>query len=382
MSAAVARPWALQVGRIFGIPIRLHATFVLLLVWVALLTARSGESFLRGVAFLLLLVASVTLHELGHALVARRHGVVTEEIVLLPIGGVARLSGRPGAGAELAIALAGPLVNLGLALALGGLALLSGGGGALAADGSADASPSLLGGPGLAAGSGLVADLALANFALFAFNLLPASPLDGGRALRAFLALLVPAADAGRLAGRAGQAFALLLGLVGALLPAGLALPAILLALLLFFGASQEAALASRVQALAGRTAADAMVARFERLAPQEPLERAALLLLRTTQQDFPVVDAWGRPVGALGRAALVAALARLGGEAPVLDAMDRRVLVVAPETPLAEVVAALRGGMPAPAVVAGESGVEGIVTLDSCERMTSLLAALTRRSG
>ena len=378
MSAAVARPWALQVGRIFGIPIRLHATFVLLLVWVALLTARSGESLLRGVAFLLLLVASVTLHELGHALVARRHGVATEEIVLLPIGGVARLSGRPGAGAELAIALAGPLVNLGLALALG-LALLAGGGGAAAAEGSAAAGSSLLGGAGLASGSGLVADLALANFALFAFNLLPASPLDGGRALRAFLALLVPAADAGRLAGRAGQAFALLLGLVGALLPAGLALPAILLAVLLFFGASQEAALASRVQALAGRTAADAMTARFEQLAPQEPLERAALLLLRTPQQDFPVVDAWGRPVGALGRGALLAALARLGGEAPVLEAMDRRVLVVPPGTPLAEVVAALRAGTPPPVVVAGEAGIEGIVTLDGCERMTSLLAAIGR---
>ena len=378
MSAAVARPWALQVGRIFGIPIRLHATFVLLLVWVALLTARSGESLLRGVAFLLLLVASVTLHELGHALVARRYGVATEEIVLLPIGGVARLSGRPGAGAELAIALAGPLVNLGLALALG-LALLAGGGGAAAAEGSAAAGSSLLGGAGLASGSGLVADLALANFALFAFNLLPASPLDGGRALRAFLALLVPAADAGRLAGRAGQAFALLLGLVGALLPAGLALPAILLAVLLFFGASQEAALASRVQALAGRTAADAMTARFEQLAPQEPLERAALLLLRTPQQDFPVVDAWGRPVGALGRGALLAALARLGGEAPVLEAMDRRVLVVPPGTPLAEVVAALRAGTPPPVVVAGEAGIEGIVTLDGCERMTSLLAAIGR---
>lgn len=374
----MARPWALQVGRIFGIPIRLHATFVLLLVWVALLTARNGESLLRGVAFLLLLVASVTLHELGHALVARRHGVATEEIVLLPIGGVARLSGRPGAGAELAIALAGPLINLGLALALGS-ALLVAGGGAVSGDGGASGSPSLLGGAGLASGSGLVADLALANFALFAFNLLPAPPLDGGRALRAFLALLVPAADAGRLAGRVGQAFALLLGLAGAPLPAGLALPAILLAVLLFFGASQEAALASRVQTLAGRTAADAMVARFERLAPQEPLERAALLLLRTPQQDFPVVDAWGRPVGALGRAALLAGLARLGGEAPVLEAMDRRVLVVSPAAALSEVVAALRGGTPSPVVVAGEGGIEGIVTLDGCERMTSLLAAIGR---
>ena len=370
---AMARPWAVQVGRMFGIPIRLHATFVLLLVWVALLTARSGEGFLRGLAFLLLLVASVTLHELGHALVARRHGLATEEIVLLPIGGVARLRGQAGAGAELAIALAGPLVNLAVALALGTALLLAGAGAPPAAG------PGGPGGSGLLGGSGLAGDLALANFALFAFNLLPVPPLDGGRALRAFLALVAPAADAPRLAGRVGQVFALLLGLAGVLLPSPLALPLILLAVLLFFGASQERALATRVGAVAGRTAADAMVARFERLAPQEPLEHAALLLLRTPQQEFPVVDAWGRAVGVLGRGALLAALARLGGGAPVLEAMDRRVLVVAPETPLAEVVSALRSGSPEPAVVAGDTGIEGIVTLDGVERMAALLAALGR---
>jgi stage IV sporulation protein FB len=375
MSADVmARPWALQVGRIFGIPIRLHATFLLLLVWVALLTARSGESLLRGLVFLLLLMASVTLHELGHALVAWRHGVGTDEIVLLPIGGVSRLRGRPSAGAELAIALAGPLVNLGIALAIGGALLWLGDrAGAGVAERGLPAPGDLL-----PAGS-LLPDLALANFALFAFNLLPVSPLDGARALRAFLALAVPGADAARLGGRIGQLFAVSLGVAGALLPGGVGLPLLLLAILLFFGATQEGALAARLQGMAGRSAADAMVARFERLAPQEPLEQAALLLLRTAQQDFPVIDAWGRPVGALGRGALLAGLARLGGKTPVLEAMDRRVLVVAPETPLGEVVSALRGGMPSPAVVAGEGGVVGIVTLDSSERMLALLAAMGR---
>ena len=71
----------------------------------------------------------------------------------------------------------------------------------------------------------------------------------------------------------------------------------ILLALLLFFGASQQGAAGERALALAGRRARDAMATRFERLQPQEPLERAALLLLRTAQEDFPVIDAWGRPV-------------------------------------------------------------------------------------
>jgi CBS domain containing-hemolysin-like protein len=148
-------------------------------------------------------------------------------------------------------------------------------------------------------------------------------------------------------------------------------------ALLLFVGASQQGVAGERALALAGRRARDAMIARFERLQPQEPLERAALLLLRTSQDDFPVIDAWGRPVGALPRGLLMAALARLGRQAPVLEAMDRRVLVVEPESPLADLVAALQGGAPSPAVVANADGVQGIVTLDGASRMAGILSGL-----
>jgi stage IV sporulation protein FB len=349
------------VGRLLGIPIRLHATFLLLLVWVAMVSARGGDGFLRGLVFLLLLIASVTVHELAHALVARRHGVATEEIVLLPIGGIARQRGEVGPRAQLAIALAGPFANLTLAVALAVAVLLRGQG--LATD-----------------AAGVLGDLLLGNLALFGFNLLPVPPLDGGRALRAAIALLAPAADAGRVAARIGQAFAALLALGGVLLPGGLGLPLLLLAALLFFGAGQEAMGAARQQALAGRTAADAMMARFERLAPQEPLEQAALLLLRTPQADFPVIDAWGRAVGTLDRGGLLAALGRHGGAASVLEAMDRRVLAVAPSAPLAELHAALRGGMPSPVVVVEGGEVRGIVTLESIERMVGLLAAMARQ--
>lgn len=354
--------WAPQIGRIAGIPIRLHATFVLLAIWLAVVAGRSGAGLFGAIAWLLVLVGSVTVHELGHALVARRHGVTTEEIVLLPIGGVSRLRGVPGGAAELWIALAGPLVNLVVAL-VAGIALM------------AAAGPAWMTAPD--PGIMLLRYLAGANVSLFAFNLVPAYPLDGGRALRALLGMVLPAPGAARATARVGQVFAVLIGLFALLLPGGSGLPLILLALLLFFGASQQGAAGERALALAGRRARDAMTTRFERLQPQEPLERAALLLLRTPQEDFPVIDAWGRPVGALSRGQLMAALGRLGRAAPVLEAMDRRVLVVAPESALADVVAALQSGAPSPAVVADSAGVQGIVTVDAAARMAGIVAGL-----
>lgn len=358
--------WAPQIGSIFGIPIRLHITFVLLAVWLVVVAERSGAGLLGGLAWLLMLVGSVTLHELGHALVARSHGVITEEIVLLPIGGVARLRGVPGPAAELAIALAGPLANLGVALLGTFLILLRG-----------------LPPPGVSLdpGARLLTNLVIANAALFGFNLAPALPLDGGRALRALLALFLPAPLAARATARIGQAFAVALALIGLLLPGGAGLPLLLLALLLFFGAAQQGAAGERALALAGRRARDAMATRFERLQPQEPLERAAQLLLRTAQEDFPVIDAWGRPVGALPRPLLLAAIGRLGRQAPVLEAMDRRVLVVSPESALSDVVAALQTGAPSPAVVADDAGVRGIVTLDGAARMAGIVAGLAADS-
>jgi stage IV sporulation protein FB len=304
----------------------------------------------------------VTAHELGHALVARRFGVVTEEIVLLPIGGVSRLRGVTDPAAELAIALAGPLVNLGIGLLAGAALLLR----------QAPIVPEQIDATGK-----LLSQLLVANLALFAFNVVPAFPLDGGRALRAVLAMMLPASAAARATARIGQAFALLVGLVALLLPGGISLPLILLALLLFFGAAQQGAAGERAVALAGRRAKDAMVTRFERLAPQDPLERAAQLLLRTSQEDFPVIDAWGRPVGALPRPLLVAALGRFGRQTTVLEAMDRRVLVVGPESPLGDVVTALQAGAPSPAVVADADGVRGIITVDGAARMTGILAGL-----
>src|SRR5581483_6006432 len=217
---------------------------------------------------------------------------------------------------------------------------------------------------------------------LFLLNLVPAFPLDGGRALRALLSMFLPAPQATRVTAMIGQAFAILLVLVGLAMPAGVGIPLALLALLLFVGAAQEGIAGGRALALAGRVARDAMATRFERLSPQQTLEDAALLLLRTAQDDFPIVDAWGRAVGVLPRPLLVAALGRFGRQTPVLQAMDRRVLVVPPDAPLAEIVAALQGGAPSPAIVSEGQTIAGIVTLDGAARMAGIVAALAVAPG
>src|SRR5260221_4925464 len=186
--------WSLRVGSPFGIRIELHVTFLLFLGWIAisqgLLSGNPARALISVLLFLLVFVC-VVLHELGHALMARRYGIRTRDIVLLPIGGVARLERMPDKPQqEIAIALAGPAVNLRILLVLLALRLEFDGGAVIE--------------------GGLLDTLLLVNIVMIAFNLIPAFPMDGGRVLRALLALRMPYARATAIAANVGQAFALL----------------------------------------------------------------------------------------------------------------------------------------------------------------------------
>ena len=189
--------WSWKLGRFAGIDTHVHASFLLVVLWAAW-AAYSGAgtalAMLLGVLFLLAVFGSVLLHEYGHALVARRFGIATRRITLLPIGGVAQLEGQPRTPRqELAIALAGPAVNLVIAA---GIFLL----GAFT---------------GLASPYGLLGSLMIANLWLAGFNLLPAFPMDGGRALRALLATRIGGARATEIAVQIGKAAAFAFGIVG-----------------------------------------------------------------------------------------------------------------------------------------------------------------------
>ena len=226
--------WSWQAGRLAGIPVRIHVTFALLVGFVGFAHWTLGGASALGAGLALVggLFGSVLLHELGHALAARRYGIATHDIVLLPIGGVARLERMPARpGQEIAVALAGPAVNVAIAAALfTGLAL----GGRLEP----------LSALGVASGS-LVERLMLANLGLVAFNLLPVFPLDGGRVLRGLLALRLPHARATRVAARIGRAGAVVLGVYGLFGNPFL----VLIAVFVWMAARQEEAEASRPRA-------------------------------------------------------------------------------------------------------------------------------------
>jgi len=222
-------PWVMPLGRIAGIAVNVHATFLLLLAWIAAISygpRASWRDAASGVLYIVVVFATVVLHELGHALMARRYGIHTQDITLLPIGGVARLERMPeDPRAELSIALAGPAVNVALAAVCYVALILTG---------------TELGSTGFAPGGGnWWSALLFLNVGLALFNMLPAFPMDGGRVLRAMLAIRLGRARATRIAARVGRGFAIAFAIYAVVRGQPLLL---LIALFIWVGAAGEAA--------------------------------------------------------------------------------------------------------------------------------------------
>jgi len=306
-----------RIARVAGIDIKLHITFVLVVLWGALQWGGLGPAgALFGVVLTLLVFLSVTLHELGHSLVARAFGVPVKDITLTPLGGIAQLGGRPKtAGQELLIALAGPAVNvvLALALGLGGVALF----GQQALLDALTVQRTVL--PTAATLWALVLS---ANATLALFNLLPALPMDGGRVLRAMLTWVVGLERATRWAAVVARVLAV--GLVAA----GLALGTPTLALIggfvfLMAGAEVRAVEGERVlRAVHARDAVNPFVPRF---LPGTTLGEALRALVYTPFPAF-AVEHFGRLVGVVTRADLARAAEEVGPGGYVAGAMRRDV--------------------------------------------------------
>ncbi len=279
--------WAWRIGRPFGIEVRVHATFLILLAWVVmahLVAGHSAAMAVSGLAYVVSVFAIVVLHELGHALTARSFGIGTRDITLLPIGGVSRLERMPSRPSEeLLVGLAGPAVNVALALLLFAALLALGGL------------------PGVTnldlVGSPLVAKLMWTNVGLAVFNLIPAFPMDGGRVLRALLAMRMSYLRATDIAAAVGQGVALVFGLVGLFVNPVL----VFIALFVWIGAQAEAGLAHVHASLAGVPLSLAMVTRFLAASPADPVGAIVPRILAGFQEDIPVVDGT-KLVGVLGR--------------------------------------------------------------------------------
>lgn len=343
--------WSYRIGRIAGTDIKVHVTFVLLLVWYAFAAWRSAGfgAALAGVLFLLALFACVLLHEFGHILTARRFGVRTPDVILLPIGGVARLERIPDEPKqELLIAVAGPLVTLGIALALYVWVRATG------------SVPPTLTDP--YSGS-LAARLMAVNLWLLGFNLIPAFPMDGGRMLRALLATRIGVVRATRAAAVLGQVLAgamILVGLSGHILLA-------VIGFLVFVGASAEANAVETRAIGEGLRVADMMVTQFRTVPARATLAHAVDLLLSGEQREFPVLDDHGLPGGILTRDNLIRGLRERGPESTVADAMTASVPAVSPALGFQDALERLRqSGLPALPVVDGGGILVGLLTMDN----------------
>jgi Zn-dependent protease/predicted transcriptional regulator len=298
--------WSLRVGSILGIPLRVHLTFVLLLIFIALSPGgrRGAIGGPYGVLWVLLVFGCVVLHELSHSITARHYGIRVRSITLLPIGGVSQMGSMPESPRqEFAIAVAGPALSFILALAFRVLGLLVG------------VSPVSLAGP---IGSGhILVDLFRINLVLGLFNLAPAFPLDGGRALKAVLSMTMEPLRATRLAVTIGQVLAGLLFILGVLFNWWLAL----IAIFIYLGAEGEERAAELKASFRDVPVSEVMIRAPVTLRPDATLREAAALFCHSPQNDFAVVED-DRVVGVLGQGQLLKALHEKAPDTPVHDVM------------------------------------------------------------
>ncbi len=357
--------WSWKIGKIAGISLYVHTTFWLLLGWIAVsqfLEKRSWTHAMGGVLFVTVLFSVVVLHELGHALMARRFGIRTRDITLLPIGGVARLERMPeDPKQELLVALAGPAVNVALAAVLFVLIVLVMGIDALH-------NIQLIGGE-------FLINLLMVNVGIAVFNLLPAFPMDGGRVLRALLAMWMDYARATQIAANVGQGMAVLFGLIGMYFNPVL----LLIALFVWVGAVQEASMVQTKSALDGVPISRAMITEFHTLSPYDPLMRAVDQGLTSFQQDFPVVVD-EQVVGVLTQSDLLTALSQRGPTAMVGEVMRRQFETAHPFETLEEVFARLQACGCHAISVTWDGRLIGMVTLDNVSEFLMVQSALRQK--
>lgn len=353
--------WSFPIGRVSGITIRLHVTFVLTVLVFGLASYQElgWAGAVWAMTFLCAVFACIALHELGHSLVAQSLGVEVRSITLLPIGGVAALKHIPeNPWHEIAITIAGPLVNAVIALLL---LPLTGVPKQLFVITMPHSFPTLL------------VTMVQANLSLFVFNLLPAFPMDGGRLLRAVLALIVSYRRATTVATLVGQGIAIVLIMNGfgliRLLPQVSSLWLLVIGIFIFFGAEGEERIVRRRSVLAEYQVADLMSRQFTTLCPTDTVERGLELVYQTCQDDFPVlVD--GQLVGMAARGEMLEAFNKTGPSTIVSEVMDSEYLTAGPNDPVVQVHnEVLSEGWGSVPVLDGEGQLIGLLTPENISR-------------
>jgi len=354
--------WSIKLFRFSGIVVSVHFTFLLLLAWFAYsywVTTGNITAVFSGVGFILTLFICVLLHEFGHALTAQRYGIQTRSITLLPIGGVAQLDKLPDdPHQEIRVALAGPSVNIVIAIILWLWLTLTQG-------------PISLDQLDITTDSFLM-KLMIVNIFLALFNLLPAFPMDGGRVLRAWLALHVDHAQATKTAAVIGQSLALVMGVLGFLYNPLL----LFIALFVWIGAAAEAGAEQIKLVLSRIPISRAMLSDFQILAPGDTLSHAVDLTLAGSQKDFPILEN-GQLIGVVTQADLIDGLRRYGENHLVEKIMQHNVPMVDVNEHLERVTEQLENSECRLVGVTREGQLVGILNIDNVMELLQFYRAI-----
>ncbi len=314
---------SIKLGKPFGIQVLLHWSFSILLIWIGWSTwsqTQNPEAVVAAVVFIGFLFTCVVLHELGHALAARSYGIGTKSIVLLPIGGVANLEKIPAdPKQELIVALAGPAVNVVIALFLGIILYITG-------------YEELEGNITTITWAQLPIYLLYLNVIMVVFNMIPAFPMDGGRVLRALLSFRLPRVRATQIAYNIGKIFAILFVFMGLMGNPFL----ILIAVFIFLAARAEFHNVRMTSHLEGSSLRDVLITDFPVLKMDTPLEEAVKKLLSGQEERFIVMEN-GAIEGILTKSDIIKGISEQGTGGKVRDVMSRDVFTLDINTPLEE---------------------------------------------
>lgn len=369
--------WSFKIGRLFGIELRVHITFFLIVVWAAYIWGigygHGADGAIYGAVLISLLFVCVVIHELSHSRMAQHYGAEVASITLLPIGGMALLKNMPeDPRKELWVSVVGPLSNLVIA------ALLTAVYAAVPGKAAMETPEQVIEMITSVSLQGLVAYLLLINVMLAVFNLLPAFPLDGGRVLRSLLAQWMPYVKATRTAVTAGQVFAFILGITGLLLGAWWW---VIIAVFIYMGAEQEGTGAEMKNVLSRLKVSDAVARDVRILSPADRLGEVVSIDLHSYQEDFPVVEE-GNVTGVLTRANLINGLHQKGPDATVGGVMERDFPVVSAGAPFTEVYDKINETRIKAVPVIEDGRLLGMVTLEHLSEVFMLLSATDRFPG
>jgi Zn-dependent protease/CBS domain-containing protein len=362
------RSWSIPVGRLFGVDVRIHLTFLILpmfIFWTDYALNKDNATGPRDLAMVGILLACVAAHECGHMLAARRIGLVPKAVILLPLTGVALYDEsrveKPQAPAllwqrEIRLALIGPLLSLALAFLAAGIVTASGHGGDLWKL------------PGLQARN-LPKSLVWANLWIAILNLMPAYPLDGGRVLRAFFSRTLDASTATRRAVSISNAIAMVLMIAGLFSDNWLTMVGVIV-----FSAAQLEERALVFQSVLDNVRLEeVMLTDFATLSPADTLEDALEKAVHSLQDDFPVVRGMDM-VGVISKQRILDAL-RAEGNGYVQAVMNKIFEVSLRQESLGSAFRKLTARNSSIIPVVEDQRLIGIVTLQNLMHSMALLA-------